>query len=138
MRALRMIEIASVGVPARQVQYIGIDPFEDRTPDDGPGLSLKEAHRLLARTGARIQLLPGDPATALARAANSLKNVDLVVISAGPNVAELAPMWFYFPRMLHAGSVVLVEEKQGSELAFRQLTLVEIRHMAAPAGRRAA
>lgn len=110
-----MIEAAALHSPVGDVHYTGIDLFEDRTATDGPGMPLKAAHRLLKATGARIQLVPGDPHTALSRAANALGGTELVVISAGHDPKSLAQAWFYLPRMLREGSQVLVEQAQGPE-----------------------
>ena len=111
-RATRMIEIAAAGVGAENVTYTGVDLFESRSVADSAGVSLKLAHRQLLGTGARIRLLPGDPFTALARAANGLTETDIVVISADQDAASLAKAWFYVPRMLHTASQVFVERRQ--------------------------
>jgi hypothetical protein len=111
VRAARMIEVAAAGVGAESVTYTGIDLFESRSAADGPGVSLKLAHRQLLTTGARIRLLPGDPFTALARAANGLTETDVIVISADQDAASLARAWFYVPRMLHDQSQVFVERR---------------------------
>ena len=75
-----------------------------------------------------MQLIPGDPHSALARSANSLQNTDLVIISAGHDEQSLASAWFYLPRMLHAGSAVYVESKtsEASQLTLELLSPVEI------------
>jgi hypothetical protein len=113
VRALRMIEAATFHVPPDQVQYTGIDLFEARGDSSGGNvLLLKEAHRLLKATGARIRLLPGDPFSALARAANTLLGTDLVVISADQDPRSVAHAWYYLPRLLHCGSQVYLEEAQ--------------------------
>ena len=53
-RAVRMIEIAGCYHPIREVRFTGVDLFEARSSADGPGVTLKMAHRLLNATGARI------------------------------------------------------------------------------------
>jgi hypothetical protein len=139
-RALRMIQVAGLSVPPGEVRYTGIDLFESRTVADGPGMSLRMAHRLLRPTRAQVRLLPGDPMVALSRAANTLRGTDLVVVSAGNDPAWLAAAWFYFPRMLHDGSVVFFQgtPPEGGD-ALRQLSLAEIDRLATSAsGRRAA
>src|SRR5262245_32616775 len=63
-RTLRILELC----PANEAAvYTGIDLFEARQNGDGPGLSLKEAHKKLATTGFKTKLIPGDPYSALAR-----------------------------------------------------------------------
>ena len=134
-RALRMIEMARLHVPDEGIEYTGVDRFEDRDESDGPGLSLKAAHRMLKQTGARIHLLPGDPFAAVARAANSLARTDLVVISSRGKADWLERAWFYFPRMLHDRSLVYLEE--GPE-PIRAVPLDEINGWARAATRRRA
>ena len=89
-RAARMIAVAQRGAGGEAIRYVAIDPFEARRPEDGSGLSLKEAHRLLKSTTAQVQLIPGDPAAALTRAANALRNMELVIISSDYDEKALA------------------------------------------------
>ena len=81
-RALRMIEVAKLASPRQDICYVGMDLFEGRTESDGPGLSLKAAYQFLRGVGARVQLVPGNPAESLAHAANSLGKVDLLIVPA--------------------------------------------------------
>jgi hypothetical protein len=109
-RAVRMIALMAQYQAADAIRYAGIDLFEAR-PADSPGrLPLKQAHCLLKATGARVQLVPGDPLSALSRTANSLRENDLVLISADQDRAALQQAWFYLPRMLHERSIVLEQE----------------------------
>jgi hypothetical protein len=139
-RARRMIEVAQLGASGEAIRYVAIDPFEARGPEATPGLSLKEAHRLLKPTAAQVQLIPGDPAAALARAANALQNIDLVIISSDYNEQSLADAWFYLPRMLHAGSQVYLETQapQAADKTLGLLAAAEIEARAAAKGRRRA
>ena len=106
--ARKMIRLAAQHTLRKRVRFTGIDLFELR-PGDASGLTLKGAHRLLKQTGARVQLVPGDPFSALARTANALLDTDLVVIRADQDTAALQRAWFYLPRMLHEHSLVLIE-----------------------------
>jgi hypothetical protein len=108
-RALRMIDMAKLASPGEEIQYVGVDPFEGRSEADGPGLTLKAAHQLLRRDGVRVQLVPGDLGDALARVANSLGKVDLLIVPAALEAAAFARTWFFVPRMLHEQSLVFVE-----------------------------
>jgi len=139
-RASRMIEMARRFHPVAEVRYAGIDPFEARSAMDGPGVTLKMAHRLLHSTGAQVQLIPGDPLAALSRTANSLGQVDLMVVSSRLDPRQLARAWFYVPRLLHERSVVLLEKLlPGGHTSVRLVTGDEIETLAAAdAGRRAA
>jgi hypothetical protein len=133
-RALRMIEMARLASPGEEIQYTGIDLFEGRSTADGPGVSLKMAHRILSATEAKVRLIPGDPANALARMANTLGHADLVVISAWRDTASLAKAWYYLPRILHPASEVLLEDCQsGGCPKLRGLTLSEIATLASAA-----
>jgi hypothetical protein len=140
-RALKMIRLAALKNAPHQIDYAGIDLFDARSSNDGPGLTVKEAYRKLVTTGARIRLVPGDPLTALSRVANELLESDLVIVSAGLDAESLLKAWFFLPRMLHAGSHVFVEERDDREgrTSLRLLTSAEIAQRAAPdAFRRAA
>ncbi len=134
-RAMRMIEVAALQSPIAEVQYNGIDLFEARTVADGPGLTLKMVHRRLRATGARIRLLPGDPLSALSGAANTVRRIDLLIVSAGLNRESLGQAWFYVPRMLHPSSLVLLAGA-GEAGQFRRLSMPEIETLATAALRR--
>lgn len=124
-RTLRMLELLREEQPASAISYAGIDLFEARSEEDGPGLSLKAAHTRLKATGARVRLVPGDPYSALARTANDIGAVDLIVISADQNRPSLSRAWFYFPRMLHAETRVFLEERDTADGSTR---LTELTH----------
>ena len=52
---------------------------------------------------------------------------------------SLARAWFYVPRMMHPGTLVLLEEIVDAEPVLSQLLLVDVETLAqAPKGRRAA
>ena len=131
LRAERMIWAAQ-RKGKDSVRYTGIDLFETRVSGAEP-LALKQTYHRLRSTGARVQLAPGDPFTALARIANTLTGTDLLVISRSPDVdaESLERSWFYIPRMLHAGSQVFVEEASEKGTAFRRLAQVEIERLTA-------
>ena len=138
-RAVRMIEVATQDTPADQIDYVGVDCFEARPPVAAPGLTLKNAHRLLRSTGARIRLLPGDPLSVMSGFANRLGIFDLVVISSGQDMGECGRAWFYIPRLIHSSSVVIIEPICGDGRQFSMVSQEEIRSLAsAGVGRRAA
>jgi predicted O-methyltransferase YrrM len=138
-RAVRMIEMARMKRPDDDVSYTGIDLFEGRSSADGPGVTLKMAHRLLRGTGARVRLVPGDVGSALPRVANSLTGTDLMVISARQSPTSLARAWFYLPRIISSGGIVFLEQMQpGGKIVMRQMTPSEIVQPSAWQGRRAA
>jgi hypothetical protein len=139
-RTLRMIHLGQRLADGEALRYAAIDLFEARPTTAPERLSLKEAHRLLKPTAAQIQLIPGDPARALAQVANSLPNVDLVLISKEHTDASLSGAWFYVPRMLHAASVVFREMPDATSGATTLAVLepAEILTRAAAGRRRAA
>jgi len=139
-RAVRMIQAAGHRIGTESVRYVGLDPFEARTAADGPGVTLKMAHRLLTSTGARVRLLPGDPLHSLAVHANQLGQYDLIVVSSRLDRASLAGVWFYVPRLLHAKSQVMLESTAlGGKLSLRSVSRREIESLASEtAARRAA
>lgn len=131
-RAQRLISVCQRYHDAQEVSYAGIDMFEAR-PEDQASLPLKQAYKLLTPSGARLQLVPGDPYTALARAANSLLETDLLIINADQDPVSLQRAWFYVPRMLHSGSSVLVEhvgEGPDAERRYHQLPAHDIGQLA--------
>jgi hypothetical protein len=135
-RTLRLFEMCEAGA---ETSYTGIDLFEARGEGAAPGMSLKAAHTKLAATGVKVRLVPGDPFSALSRSANALTGQDLILISADQDRESLARAWFYVPRMMHPGTLVLLEELANGEPMLSQLLLVDIETLAqAPKGRRAA
>jgi hypothetical protein len=140
LRSQRLIRAAQGADPAAVVRYTGIDLFESRAESALPGLSLKEAYRMLKATGAQTQLVPGDPFSALARVANGLTGTQLVVISAGLDQTSLARAWFYMPRLLTRESLVFCEEVESATntTQLRQLPLAEIERLAGAGERRRA
>jgi hypothetical protein len=138
-RALRMLDAAARNADLSNLQYIGLDLFEARGPIDGPSLPLIEAYRLLKQSGAKTKLIPGDPCESLIRAANSLTNIDLLLISASHDAERLERMWFFVPRMLHNRSLVLMETADAKgEKTIRQIDRGEINRWAAGSHRRKA
>jgi hypothetical protein len=136
-----MIRVAQRRFPGSQVRYAGVDQFEARVSGDGPGIPLKSAYQMLRATGANVRLLPGDPFSAISRAANSMAKVDLLVVSSGLDAQSLGQTWRYVSRILHGQSLVVCEQpKVGSRRAgFRILSARHVEELAERArGRRAA
>jgi hypothetical protein len=132
-RAQRMISAAQRYRPAADMRYAGFDLFEGRGVDaGGERITLKDAHVMLKATGVRSQLVPGDLYGGLARAANGLRDNDLVLISADQDSESLERAWFYLPRMLHANSVVLRETPDADgAICWRQIAIDQIEGLAA-------
>ena len=138
-RAQRMIRLAAGIVGAEQFRYTGIDLFEARSSAH-PGITIKLAHKVLRPLAGKVQLIPGDPFSALSRSANSLTESELVLIGADQDQESIQRAWFYLPRMLSERSLVLLEEaRSDGRSRFRQVSLAEVTQLAQRhAGRRAA
>jgi hypothetical protein len=135
-RSVRLIRLATRYAASGRASYAGIDQFEAR-PDDQPRLTLKQAHRVLSRTGASVRLIPGDSLTALSYRANQLMGTQLLLISQLADTPELAKAWFYVPRMLAEPRLVLLQgpSKAPNLAAFRRVYQHEIRGWVQAAGR---
>ena len=128
-RSENMIRIAKKYGVSPNVRYTGIDQFEGRVKGQNK-LQLIEMHRKLHGLDAKTQLVPGDVQSAISRIANAHVRTDLIVISGGQfENAKLDLSWFYFPRMLHSSSLVLIQNAPGQE--FQQLKRLEIEKLAA-------
>jgi len=136
-RAQRVITLAKRYHADCELHYTGIDLFEDRDVAQLP-LPLKHAYRQLRSTGARIRLVPGDTYAALARTANSLAQVELVLISQEIARESLASAWFYLPRTLAKDAVILWADGSLPEGEYREVSRAELLAAARPARRRAA
>jgi hypothetical protein len=135
-RTQRLMRVARRFSSAETIRYTGIDLFEAR-PQPNTGLKLKEAHQRLHVPGFKVQLVPGDPLSALGRMANTLREIDLLVISADQDAESLAKAWYYVPRMLHSQTSVLWErvdtEAQGR--GFQVLSRVDVDRLAEASSR---
>lgn len=108
VRTERMLRVTGVAPTGDQVRYVGLDRFEGRAASDPPGVSLKEAHRRLHAL-ARVQLVPGNPDTALARVCNHLGTFELVIVSADNDERHLERSWFFLRRLVTATTTVFVQ-----------------------------
>lgn len=107
-RTERLLEVAATATPPAELTYVGLDRFESRTPDDPPGVSLKQAHQRL-RGRARVQLVPGNVDTGLARVCNHLGVFDLVMISADNDERHLSRAWFFLQRVTSPRTTVFIQ-----------------------------
>ncbi len=138
-RTVRAIEVLKRLNPPGEIHYTGIDLFEARPISDGPRLTLRDAHRLLKPTGARIQLVPGAADEALARVANGLKDIDAVIISSAATPEQMSRAWFYLPRMVQAGTQFFQESLlPNGAAAMRRLSGEEVARLILQGQRRAA
>jgi hypothetical protein len=128
-RTERLLEIAGSSIAAADLTYVGLDRFESRAATDPAGVSLKEAHQRL-HGKARVQLVPGNIDSALARVCNHLGLFDLVAISAANDERHLSRCWFFLQRITTAQTTVFVESASG---AWSLLPKAKIDEMAARA-----
>lgn len=108
VRAERIIQVAQKFGAGQTVRYTGIDLFEGRPEEESP-LKLIEMHKRLSAYGVKPQLVPGEVAPSIRRIANSNTRTDLMIISAGCSEADLEASWFFIPRMLCAGSSLMLQ-----------------------------
>jgi hypothetical protein len=138
-RTQRVLEIAAWEHANLPVRYTGIDLFEAR-PKDRSAVTLKQAFAQLRLPGVKAQLVPGDPAMALSRVANSLGDTDLLLIAADQDRQSLALGWTWLPRMLTSTSLVFLEEPatdgKSGQMQWRPLSLAEIQRLARETSRR--
>lgn len=135
-RTQRMIELASQATPVEQLNYVGIDLFEMRSG----GMTLKAAHRAMKALGARTRLIPGDPHSALARTANELSGIELVVIGLDVDAHSLERAWFFLPRTLAVDCIAFraVASKDADGYRLEALTPADIERLAVKSPRRRA
>ena len=137
-RCISMLKVAQKYAGSMGIRYTGVDSFDARNETQG-SLPLIQIHRKLQEIEAKTQLVPGDIASSIPRIANSHVRTDLIVISAGFDPAALENSWFYFPRMLHSSSLVLVQKSEnGSFEAMNRHQIEKITESHAGTRRRAA
>lgn len=107
-RAQAMIEAAQAHCAAADVYYTGIGPFESDPAAPG-GLVLRDVHKSLRHTGAKVRLIPGQPLEALVAWANALGQFDLIVFALGVDPQSHPRACFFLPRLLHSGTEVYRE-----------------------------
>jgi hypothetical protein len=133
-QAETLIQVCQNFSGCEEVRYTAIDLFEARTTKV-PGLTLKEAHRVLATTGAKTRVMPGDAPQMLPRMANQLTGTDLLVVSLDGSRETLDGCWFFIPRMLQTGSLVLLQEHRAAGSAYQPLSVGDVEQLAQAAGR---
>jgi hypothetical protein len=136
-QAEKLIQVCQHFSGCEEIRYTGVDLFEART-NKVPGLTLKEAHRVLATTGAKTRVMPGDAPQMLPRMANQLTGTELLVVSLDGGRDTLDSCWFFIPRMLQTGSLVLLQEHRAAGGAYQPLSVADVEQLAQAAGRPAA
>ncbi|MBR6436119.1 MAG: hypothetical protein IKS45_06400, partial [Thermoguttaceae bacterium] len=90
----------------------GLDWFEDRKPQQRPGLTYAQATKLFVDLGVKAKLQPGDPVTSFLPIANSLtaKKVDWIMISSEIRPKVMRQLWPLFPRILKPETRFFIEK----------------------------
>ncbi len=109
-RCEKLIQVCQKFADGQPIAYTGIDLFESRQSTE-PQISLLDMHKRLKKTGAKVNLVPGDAESATARVANSLAGTDLVLLTCNQDLEELERFWFFLPRMVHNQSTLLVQKQ---------------------------
>ncbi len=136
-RAQEIIRFSQSYAHGQRLEFLGIDLFEGRPGRDG--VSLKEAHKTLNATSAKVQLVPGEAWMALPRVANAFRDVQLLIISADQDADSIRQALSWIPRMLNEQSLVLWEVRaENGRLSFGRYTRAQIDAMTVSTFRRAA
>jgi hypothetical protein len=138
VRTERMLTAAASRPAPTPVHYVGLDRFEGRAAGDPPGVSLKQAHQRLHKL-AKVQLVPGNVDTSLARVCNHLGTFDLVLVSADTDERHLERCWFFLQRVVTPATTIFVQPQ--ATAAWTTITKARVDELAAktvqPALRRA-
>jgi len=129
-RTERLLGLLRSVHPGSEVQYVGLDRFEGRLPDDPPGVTLKLAHQRL-HSQARVQLVPGNVDTSLSRLCNHLGVFDLVLISADNDPRHLERSWFFIQRITNAQTTIFAETLAGGGGAWAIVPKARVDELAA-------
>jgi len=137
VRAERMLAVVSRHQADVELQYTGIDLFEDR-PAGAPQIALKQAYQQLRQQRVKVRLVPGDPFEALSRIANYISGIDLVVVAGDQDPQSMARAWMFLPRMIHSETMVFSQaaDAQGKLADFVPLTRQQVDELAGLRGRR--
>ena len=131
-RTSTLLRVAAGKAGGEGVHYVGLDRFEGRLATEPAGATLKQAHQALHRL-AKVQLVPGNADTSLARLCNHLGVFDLVVIAAVTDERHLERSWFFIQRVTNASTLVLRETGSGSGRSWQIVTKATIDDLASRA-----
>ena len=129
LRTRRLLRAVGSRIDQASVHYVGFDRFEGRLPTDPPGVTLKEAHRTLHPL-ARVQLVPGNVDTAIARVCNHLAPFDLVLVSSDTDERQLERCWFFLQRLTTAASRILVAGRSAPRAAWSMMSKQQLDDLA--------
>jgi hypothetical protein len=127
-RTERLLGLLRAVHPGADLQYVGLDRFEGRLPEDPPGVTLKQAHKRL-HSLAKVQLVPGNTDTSLSRLCNHLGVFDLVLISADNDPRHVDRCWFFIQRIITPQTAIFAESR-GSGGAWTPMTKARVDELA--------
>ena len=81
VRSANMLDLAKNCHAPENIRYICIDPFEGRSVQDGPGLSLRKAYKMLVKSGVRIRAIPDVPEGGLRQIRDLRGTVELMIVA---------------------------------------------------------
>ncbi len=137
VRTERLLAVAMRQEADEVLCYTGIDLFEDR-PAGEDRIGLRQAYQQLRQQHVKVQLVPGDPCSALARISNYIKGVDLVVVAGDQDPDSMARAWMFLPRMIHDQTLVFSQTRDahGRLTDFAELARPQLDELAGLRGRR--
>lgn len=128
LRTLNMLELAKQFHPAKDIEYFCVDPFESRIVEDGPGLSLRKAHKLLTQCEVRAKPIPDRPESSLPFLTGQVSDADLLVV-ATPSLNWIFEQRSALADLLKPSGMAYLGESQpdGSPFELHAYTAVQLR-----------
>lgn len=143
LRQQRLFDLCADKLTSEQrLRYYAVDMFDTR-PQGVPKFTLKQAHATIKHERVQVQLIPGDPLSAITRVANTVKDLDCIIISGDQNQTLVDEAWRYLPRMINTTTILFRETPlaKGSEfkiLGHKEITAFRPASTAKKTTRRAA
>lgn len=81
VRTANVLELAKKYHKAEEIEYYCVDPFEGRTVADGPGLSLRKAHKMLVQSEVKARAIPCMPEESFTQLSTIGDGVRLMIIA---------------------------------------------------------
>lgn len=110
------LAVSQVEMP-EMIEYCCSDPFENRSPEDGPGISLRRAFKKLNGTGADFRSFAMEPDVGIYQIAKLIKKVDMLII-ATPNHDWIFERMGVFAPMLHDSSGIFLGFRENLEAPY--------------------
>lgn len=107
VRSVQLLELATNYHRADEIRYTCVDPFESRSREDGPGLSLRKAYKTLVKSGARIRAIPDVPEDGLPQIRDLDGKVDFMVV-ATPSLDWVSEYADELAALMNSGGVIFL------------------------------